>query len=469
MFDHPIVNKSALMKLVLLGLLLSILPFLILTFFCHPAYDDFCNTVQALNMSVVQRQIHIYKNFDGRYFAVAAGNLNPLRFGSFVGYKALSLLTILLTFPGIFAFVSALLKSGFSRLEKLLAAAFLMALFCNQMPEVTEIFYFMTGEIVYQFPTILTLFFFALALKLNGQQKHVRVLMTIACCLLIAAIVGSNETAMLMVGLAVFLVTINLWLDKHEERWTWVLFCLVTMVSASALILAPGNSVRASLLPAGQHRFFYSLSMSLRQEVSFLLIWCSNLAFILGTLFFIPIAAGLSEKVSFSKRIRIHPVLSSLVLLMVVFSGLFPAYWTMGMMGQHRTVTTVYFFFLIGWFINIVIWVDYLKRKRGFTPAKLPNYVYVIGVPLLLSTLLFTNNTRVAIGDSVRGRAYRYDKAVKERYAQFEQCARQGIMETCPVTKISDLPTTITNPYYEVEMECEKRFWKIRAQSSGPR
>jgi len=138
-------------------------------------------------------------------------------------------------------------------------------------------------------------------------------------------------------------------------------------------------------------------------------------------------------------------------------------------MGQHRTVTTVYFFFLIGWFINIVVWVDYLKRKHGFTPAKLPNYVYAIGVPLILCTLLFSNNTRVAIADLVRGRAYSYDKAVNERYAQFKQCAREGHLDDCPVMTISDLPTTITNPYYEVEMDCEKQYWKIQGQSSASR
>ncbi len=476
MLDRLTLDKFALKKLSLLVLLLSILPFLVLTFFCHPAYDDFCNTAQALKMGIIERQVFIYNNFDGRFFAVAISNVNPLKFGSFAGYKAVSLLIILLTFLSIFAFVSALLKSNFSRIDKLIAASLLMALFCNQMPEVTEIFYFMTGAIVYQIPSILTLFFFALAIRSSEKSKRVKLFGTILSCLLIAAIVGCNETSMLILAILIFSITINLWLEKSEQRWTWLVFSLVTIVFGAVVILAPGNAARASNFP-GRHRFFYSLRMALTQglaldehlDPSFLLIWCSNFAFMLGTLFFIPVAAKLSDKVPALKEMRIHPLISSLLLLLVVFLGFFPAYWSTGKMGQHRTVTTVYFFFLIGWFINIMIWVSYLKRKGGFKDARLPNYVYVVGVPLLLGTLLFTHNTKVAIADLVRGRAYRYDQAVNKRYAQFEQCARAGNVDNCAVERIPDLPTTITNSYYEVEMDCEKRFWKIQAQSSASR
>jgi hypothetical protein len=208
--------------------------------------------------------------------------------------------------------------------------------------------------------------------------------------------------------------------------------------------------------------------MSLRQEVSFLAIWFSNFAFVLGSILFIPFAARITDRLPF-RKIRVHPVVSSLLLLFLVFIGLFPPYWVMGMMAQHRTVTTVYLFFLIGWFINIVICLDYLKRKFRFEPANLPGYVYVIAVPVILCTLFLGNNTRVAIGDLVRGRAYRYDQAVKQRYLQFQQCASAGTMDKCQTTQIVDLPTTITNPYYEVEMDCERRYWKLRAQPAAPK
>jgi Family of unknown function (DUF6056) len=448
--------------LLFVGLVLSILPFPLLSLFSHPAYDDFCNTVQQLKMGVLERQLYIYTHFDGRYFAVAVGNLNPLKLGSFAGYKLISFVIILLTFLAIYAFTAAVLKASVGRIDKLMVAAFLMSLFSNQMPEVTELYYFWTGVIVYQLATALSTFFFALAIKAGQSSGGAKIVLTIGCCLLIAAAVGSNETSMLILAVIVFLVAFYLWLNRAPQRWQWTLFCAVTVVCAAILMLAPGNAVRASLLPSGQHNLIYSLKMSVRQEISFLTIWFSNFALIFGSILFIPLAAKFSDLLPF-KRVRIHPLVSSALLGLLIFIGLFPAYWTMGMMGQHRTISTVYFFFLIGWFFNIAIWVDYLKRKYGLVPAKLPAYVNVIGAVVIVCTLALGNNTRIAVADLLRGRAYRYHKAVTERYSQFQQCAREGKMASCTTTPVTDLPTTITNPYYEVEMDCERRYWQLQA------
>lgn len=463
MIENTLMDKKRLKNLVLLFLLLSLIPFLILTFFCHPAYDDFCNTKHILNNGFIQRQIILYNKAGGRYFATALLTVvDPLTNESFRGYKALAFLIIALSFISLFSFVSGLFDSRVSRLDKLIVAAFLLALFSNQTPELTEMYYFMTGAIVYQFATILTLFFFALVIRVPQQSKPVKLFMTILSCVLIFAIVGSNEISMLILAILTFTTTFYLWLNRSQERWRWLIFSLVTIICGAIVVLAPGNAIRASFLPPGQHRFGYSVAMSLRQEVSFLSIWLSNFAFVLSTIFFIPFVATLADKSSFLKNIRVHPLISSLLLLLLLFIGFFPAYWSQGIMGQHRTVATVYFFFLLGWFLNIVIWMNYLREKHGWQAAKLPNYVYAIGVPLILCTLLLANNTRGAIADLASGRAYRYDRAVNERYTQFKQCAREGTLETCPVTAISDLPTSITNPYYEVESKCEKSFWELR-------
>jgi len=461
-------NKTFLRRLFLLALLLSILPFLILTYFCHPAYDDFCISAHALTTGFIERQINVYKVGAGRYFSTLVLTFSPLNVGSFAGYKAFGVATILLTFVSIFCLIHAIVRSAVPLIDKLIATSFLAALFSNQAPDITEAYFWTTGEIVYQLPLILSMLFFAVVIRSSDKSKGAKLFRLFLSCLLIVAIVGSNETSMLVIALLIFTITIAMWMAKSEQRWSWLIFSIITIFCVAVVIAAPGNTVRSSVFP-GRHRFFYSLGMSFRQEVSFLLIWLSNFAFVFGTFLFIPIAGKLSDTIPFFRHIRVSPIVSSILLLFLVFLGLFPAYWGTGMMGQHRTVNTVYFFFLIGWFVNIVIWVDFLKRRRGFTFARLPNYVYVVGVPILLCTLLFSNNTKIAIADLVRGRAYRYDKLVYRRYAQFEQCARDGNVDNCPVERITDLPTTITNPYYETEVQCEKWFWKARAQSSGSR
>jgi hypothetical protein len=468
MLDYLARNHNQIKKLLLLALLLSLVPFLLLTLFSHPAFDDWNYALTVLNRGFIGAQAESYNRWTGRYFSTAVVSFNPLALESFAAYKAVGLLIISLTFVSILCFLNALLKSSVTRIDKLVATAFLTALFSNQTPDVTEAYFWMTGAVTYQLGCILTLFFLTSVIRSDESAGIVRLLLFLAAGVLIVAIVGSNETLMLILAVLVIPITVRQLMNKTKDRWIWLAYTMITISSALIVIAAPGNAIRNSYFP-GRHRFFYSLGMSFLQETRFLLTWISNASFVLGTLFFIPIASKLSERIRIPKSLRGHPLIPSLWLLILVFLGFFPVYWSTGLLGQLRTVNTVYFFFLIGWFINIVIWVNYLKQERGLRLSSLPKYAYVIGVPLLLFSLFSLNNTGTAIADLLTLRAYHYDIAVRERYAQFEQCARAGHDDNCPTLTISDLPTTITNPYFETEFESEKQFWKLRTASSGSR
>lgn len=468
MLDYLTRNHDQVKRLLLLALLLSVVPFLLLTIFSHPAHDDFNFAIRVFKNGFIATQRDFYLGWTGRYFATAISSLTPLTFGGFVAYKAVGSLAILLTFVSILSLVDAWAKSNVARIDKLIAAAFLTALFSNQTPDVTEAYFWMTGASYYTLGCILTLFFFATATKTSDKSPGFNVISSVASCLLIIAIVGSNETLMVILLLAVLPITIKKWIDKKADRRMWVIYTAIAITCAAVVIAAPGNAVRGGYFP-GKHRFFFSLGMSLLQESRFLLTWLFNPAFIMGTIFFIPVAGELSEKTKILRQVRVHPLLISLWLLIMVFAGFFPAYWSTGLLGQHRTVNEVWLFFMIGWFVNILIWVNYLKQERGLRPfPSLPKYAYIIGVPLLLFSLFSLNNTRAAIADLVSLRAYHYDIAVKQRYAQFEQCGRAGHIESCPASTISDLPTTITNPYFETEFGYEKQFWLLRTASAKP-
>lgn len=461
-------NKVWLKRIIALALLLSNLPFLILSGFIHPAFDDFCFAAQTIRTGALAAWKDTYNTWTGKYFGNVLSVLTPLVHANFTVYKLFALLIILLTLISVLCLVNALFRSGLSRVDRLLLTSFIAGAFSNQMPEITEGYYFMGATVYYQLGNILCLLFFALAVGLPWKTKAARAITFLLCCVLIVAIVGSTETTMVIFALLVGAVAIKMVVEKSEERWMWLAFSIITIVCGYIVISAPGNAVRSSFFP-GRHRFLFSLGMSLKQEASFLLIWFSNISFVLGTILAIPIAAKLAKRSDLPGYFRIHPLLASLFLPAIIFLGLFPAYWSLGTMGQHRTVNTAYFFFLIGWFICLVIWARYLKEKRWLALEELPTHVYLIGVPLLLLSLYFSNNTRTAIADLVKGRAYRYDTAVKKRDAQYEQCGREGHIENCPVQQISDLPATITNPYYETELACELDFWRLKTQRPASR
>src|SRR6266508_4531405 len=103
-------DENAVKKFVLVGLLAALVPFLILTFFTHPAYDDYCWVLLVKQRGYWATQKHLYNVFIGRYFSTSLITFTPLNFGSFVGYKAVTLLTIVLTFVSIYCLVDAFLR-----------------------------------------------------------------------------------------------------------------------------------------------------------------------------------------------------------------------------------------------------------------------------------------------------------------------------------------------------------------------
>jgi hypothetical protein len=236
-------------------------------------------------------------------------------------------------------------------------------------------------------------------------------------------------------------------------------------VCAAVVIIAPGNAVRGSHFPE-RHRLFFSLGQSLIEASRYLVKWLVNPAFVLSTILYIPVADRFSDRTELLKRhFYSHPFTSLLLLLIMIFLGFFAPLWSMGLVGPERTMNQVYFLFLLGWFINISVWVGYLKEKHGLEIPGLPVYVYLICLPLIALALLVSNNTKAAIKDLVSGRAFHYDQVMRERRTQFEQCARAGITN-CPVKKYDDLPETTSNPYFEIVFRCDEQYWKMRTAAT---
>ncbi|MCA1558537.1 MAG: hypothetical protein LC731_08370, partial [Acidobacteria bacterium] len=263
-------------------------------------------------------------------------------------------------------------------------------------------------------------------------------------------------------------ITIKTFVSKDRLRWHWLGFLLMASLCALVVVLAPGNAVRESY-STGQHRLFYSLLYSGAQEARFLLKWLSNPALILGTIVFIPVAARLSEKNELFKRhFHLHPLIALAILILIVFLGFFPAYWSLGILGQHRSVTLVFFLFLLGWFLNVAMWTCWLGRKFGWTVASLPVYVYVICLLLIPLSLSATNNTSETIQDLTMGRALRYDRQMNERYSQIERCVKTG-ENPCTIKRLTDLPTSITSAYMDTLTPSDAKYWKVelsQAESS---
>jgi hypothetical protein len=444
------------------ALLLPVLPFAILTAFAVPAYDDNGFSATALRSGFVRMQTGWYRSTSGRYFTTAVISLGPLTFGSFTGYKIVALLIVLLTFASIFFLLTAAFGAQTALLARLCMAALVTSLFSNQTPDVTEAYYWMPGSISYQLGCVLTLFFFGLMISfLRAPRGAARTLLLASASALVFAVVGTSETSMIFLIFLVCVVTAKAFLLGVESRRVWALVLTLAALCALVVFASPGNAVRSAYCP-DRHRLLFSLRMSVAWGARFLSDWITNPALLLSTILYVPVADSLAERSELAREhFYLHPLTSLSLLLGVVFLGFFPVYWATGMFYEYRTVNAAYFFFLVGWFVNVSVWVGYLKRKQRVKIPRLPAYVYVFGVPILSAVLAVSNNTRVAFADLFTGRARRYEQEVGRRHALFERCVSRGEGD-CPAEKSADIPETTSNPYFELHPEAEQDYWKAR-------
>ncbi len=282
---------------------------------------------------------------------------------------------------------------------------------------------------------------------------------------LIIAIVGSSETSMFFLLFIIGAITAtNFWL-KSSNRWIWLGLLSLTILCSVIVIASPGNEIRSGMFQ-NRHRFFYSLGMALLQEVRFVATWVTNPAFILTTILSLPVLDKIIEKNYLLKNhFFIHPIVTTILFFGLMLCGLFPPYWATGMLGQHRSVNVACFFFLIGWFVLLAIWIAYLKSNNQKIEVKLPKFVYVLGILMLIISLFATNNSREVLLDLVIGKATKYNQEMWQRSLQFEQCAKNNLTK-CEVNPVQNLPRSITNANYfnPTSFAYEQNYWKLKVK-----
>ncbi len=451
------------MKKLIFVLILATIPNIIVSAFVNPLYDDYSYSGNILRVGFFESQINLYQGWAGRYFSNVLLSLNPITFGNFTAYKIVPIFIIFLTFASILALIDAFCQKNLNFGLKLIGAGIITVLFLNNMPDTLDGIYWIPGSVSYQLANILTLFLMVWLMKGLADPKRPKALFIVGSYLLIIAIVGSSETSMLFLLFIIGSMTITNFCLKSRNRWIWLGLFGLTMLCSAIVIASPGNEIRSSVF-AGRHRLFYSLGMAIVQEGRFLAIWLSNPAFILTTIFSFPWLEKMVEKNELLKHhFYLHPLLSTALLILLLFGGFFPPYWATGMLGQYRSVNVAYFFFLIGWFTALALWISYFKRNYREIEVRLPKYVYLVGLPMLIISLFATNNSRAVIIDLIGGKASKYNQEMQQRSRQFEDCAYKDLTH-CEINQIHTLPVTISNPNYfnPTSLAYEKNYWRLR-------
>ena len=250
---------------------------------------------------------------------------------------------------------------------------------------------------------------------------------------------------------------------KHKllsRNFLWVqIICLLTF--SLILIFSPGNNTREAVY-FNNHNLWNSIWNSSLQTIRFSIKWI-----------FSPVLITFSAMLlvfysSFKKRIGINKYFNKWIALGLVFTPVFIAsflpYWATGILGQHRTINTALFFFLIFWVINLVVWFDFLQQNTSLLKrvTKIQKFI----ITLFLLSLFLTGNGYNSLTDIFSGKALLFKKQTNERHRQL-LVAKENKQQQVILSPITAKPRCLflleisNNPNYWTN-QCYNTYYQIK-------
>ncbi len=452
----------------LVGLLLvGITPFLILICFCHPSGDDFSYAVLGTKQDLLPALLDEYKLWNGRFTSNIFALKNPLIYpNSWIWLYRISIFVILsFGFITAYFFFLYFLKQTVSKGWIFFISLLFLLLNLFQMPILSEGTYWYTGVVTYQLANSFTLLYLIalqfFSIRQNGIYK---LLAFIGLCVSIIVISGFNEVIMLfMLVFHALILFIQFQRKTENKNWFLGLF-LASIVSFCLVYFAPGNKVREAYFIGESHRFVHSLFYTFLQIFRFGFDWLSSGVLILLSLVYLPFHKLLIQKSDLVRnQFYINKWISLIALATVLFLAIFPAYWSTGIMGQHRTVNTAYFYFILLWFINLSIWSNTQFIQKIIVSEALRKYALVFTIIIIT----FTDNSFTAWKDIFTSDAFNYDKFLKKRYEQLD-AIQKNTYQLQQIPALIDKPASIfiyditKDPHYFPNTSY-KSYWKIKA------
>jgi Family of unknown function (DUF6056) len=399
--------------------------------FVHPIADDFDFASNARDAGVATAWRQQYLTWNGRYASNLLALAIPLPGHTLIGYRTAVASMLAATVAGLYLFMRALAPEGFTRGEIVTGALALCVLYLCQMPSIGEGIYWYTSAVTYHAALVLAAVHFACVAYSRRRMPALA-----AAIALGVAVAGFNEVIMLMllaVYGALFLVVAT---AAGPERVRFSTLLAVTAVCVVVVAGSPGNGARLDEYPL-RHQLGRSAALTALQTIRFLTAWVSSGPLLIASMLWLPHASRVMPGLApGSRRVRLMLCLAGL--LLVVPAAAFPAYWATGVLGQHRTMNTAYFAFLILWFAAVGLWSASNSRRAGALRAVAGELSAPLTLVLLLS-LALTHNSYAVGADLMSGRFARFDQDMRERDRLLRQCREVG-RASCDIDPVSTVP-----------------------------
>lgn len=421
--------------------LYAVIPFLLCCYFIFPCNDDFEIAVNVKKYGYLHYQYFNYMGWGGRYSNNALLSfLLPLIINRLFVYKIISFFCILLTFVPVLLFTKAIFKETLSKTERYSIAMLFFVLFLFQMPSPFYAFYFFCGFINYNLFVIALLFLFYFLIRVYFQKPRYVNWSRFIILLIIFVMIGLIEISVMFVNLFLFAVLLVRYYYSRKLD-VFLLVCFFSSLLFSVFsVTAPGNSIRGAYYEGNStNNIFYSMLSSGISTAKYSIIWLQNGLILIFTLFFIPLASKFCQSGRFKSIVKINPLISLGIFLIILAACFFPPYYATG--GKHfptSYLNNIYFVFLAGWFYNILVTVNYFQNKYKAVLKTYPSYVYIVLFILCLSPLK-DFNIRRAYNELYSGECATYNNEMLGRYELMEKSRTDTIV----FRKLSVTPQTV--------------------------
>jgi Family of unknown function (DUF6056) len=425
--------------------ILSLFPLFCLSFFNNPGSDDFDMAADSLAEPLLQLQFSRYNNWSGRYFSNGLISFEPLFYNNFFMIKIVPIILMILFVFAVYVFISSLQLFDLLK-HKIAIIGLIVFIYIYQMPYVCEGFYWIPGSITNFLPVILSLFYFSFLITFFRTNKIIFYLIAIV---FLVATIGCNEVSVVILGfIHLILIGYNYFVFKKTNKSILILF-LISLIFSAIELLAPGNAVRANLI-IEKHNLIFSILKSIQFEFIYVFKWLPIIA--LCFLF------SINYIVSFikitNKKYFINPIFSILIILSLVFIGVFPGFWSLNSQPPNRSLNTLYFYFVVTTIYFLITIVNYLIEVKNID-FSLPKNIQITLGCIILSMFLSTNNIMTAYQDLFSLKAFKYNNEMKARFLAIDNCKETD----CVLKQLINKPTTIFSQE-DFALTTDKNNWK---------
>jgi len=386
---------------VLFATIVLLIPFFTLVFYTHPIADDLSYGFLAKTKGLFEQQVSTYSTWNGRYSGNFFIQLFPISLDNLLFYRIILISSFFLFILSFYFFIrSILIKTEALTLWSITLLTVLTYL--SIVPNVAEGFYWYTSVIYYQLSLVLVLCFLALTINYFQQRYFINKSFHLIIALFTLVVtIGVNETVAIVTPFVCLSFFVFSLLSKKEYSITLGVLAFVAIVCSCFVVFSPGNEYRLASY-SGNKDIVTSLFMSILQGGRFF----AKFIFSLSGLFYVLFVACFFTKLSpLIKQLKAGYLL--LGFIVILFLCIFPAYYSTGILGQHRTLNVAALFFvLLLMLTGLKIGVE-LKDRLPRKPEKMVVY-------FVLFFFIFGNG-RTAMLDLYLGKAQEYNNQLSKR------------------------------------------------------